>query len=95
VPVVVAGGAKMDTYKDVLELTYNSLQAGAIGVDMGRNIWQSEYPSAILQSVKAIIHGNASVKDAVDMVTSLSTDENRRRPAFEFNDEDMKSSSIH
>jgi hypothetical protein len=85
----------MDTYKDVLELTYNSIQCGAIGVDMGRNIWQSEYPAAILQAVKAIIHNNASVKEALDMVTSLSTEENRRRSAFEVGDDDMKTSSIH
>lgn len=79
VPIVVAGGARLDTPQDVLELTYNSIQCGAIGVDMGRNIWQYEYPPAILQAVKAIIHGKASVKEALDILQNLSVDANRRK----------------
>ncbi len=95
VPIVVAGGAKLDTYKDVLELTYNSLQCGAIGVDMGRNIWQSEYPAAILQAVKAIIHQKATVKEAMDLVENLSNTDNRRKPGFDVSEEDAKASSVH
>ena len=95
IPIVVAGGKKLNTYLDVLELTYNSIQCGAIGVDMGRNIWQSEYPAAIIQGVKAIIHGNASVKEAYDMVESLSNDTTRSVPAFEVTAEDIKNSSVH
>jgi 3-hydroxy-5-phosphonooxypentane-2,4-dione thiolase len=95
VPIVVAGGAKMDTYKDVLELTYNSIQCGAIGVDMGRNIWQSEYPAAIIQAVKAIIHNKADVKEAMDILASLCTESNHRRSDFDINEEDIKASSVH
>jgi 3-hydroxy-5-phosphonooxypentane-2,4-dione thiolase len=72
VPIVVAGGKKLETPKDVLELTHLSIQGGAIGVDMGRNIWQSEHPAAMSQAVKAIIHKNASVAEALDMVETLS-----------------------
>ncbi|NLF51488.1 MAG: 3-hydroxy-5-phosphonooxypentane-2,4-dione thiolase [Leptolinea sp.] len=95
VPVVVAGGAKMDTYQDVLDLTYHAIQAGAIGVDMGRNIWQSEYPAAILQGVKAIIHKNADLKEALELVKGLQNDENKRRMLFETSEAEIKASSIH
>ena len=53
VPIVVAGGPKLDTYEDVLTLCYNAIQMGAIGVDMGRNIWQSEFPAAIVQGCES------------------------------------------
>ncbi len=95
VPIVVAGGKKLETYKDVLELTYNSIQGGAIGVDMGRNIWQSEYPAAIIQAVQSIIHNNATVKEALEMVESLSNDTTRHRELFEETAEDVKNSSVH
>lgn len=95
VPIVVAGGAKLETAEDVLNLTYNAMQCGAIGVDMGRNIWQYEYPSAILQAVNAIIHQNVAVSHAVEMLHALSTEENRRKDRFTENDEDKKASSIH
>jgi DhnA family fructose-bisphosphate aldolase class Ia len=49
VPIVIAGGPKLDTIKDALDLTYNAMNQGAAGVDMGRNIWQSEYPEAMIQ----------------------------------------------
>lgn len=95
VPIVVAGGPKLDTYKDVLELTYQSIQCGAVGVDMGRNIWQSDYPAAIIQGVRAIIHENYSVKEALDLVESLQTEENRRQPLFAETQEDIEASKIH
>jgi len=92
---VVAGGAKLDTCRDVLELTYNSMQCGAIGVDMGRNIWQSEYPAAILQAVKAIIHQGATVKEALDLSDGLSIEANRRKTEFQITEEDIKTTSVH
>jgi len=95
VPIVVAGGARLNTPRDVLELTYNAIQCGAIGVDMGRNIWQYAYPAAILQAVKAIIHEKASVKEAVDILEFQSTASNRRKPLFDADDEDNKTMSIH
>ena len=95
VPIVVAGGKKLDTYQDVLELTYNSVQNGAIGVDMGRNIWQSEYPAAIIQGVQAIIHGGATPKQALEMVEDLCDDTTRRKSSYEVTAEDIKASSVH
>jgi len=66
VPVVVAGGKKLPE-KEALELTYNSINAGAVGVDMGRNIFQSESPMAMIQAVAAVVHRNATVDEAYEL----------------------------
>jgi DhnA family fructose-bisphosphate aldolase class Ia len=95
VPIVVAGGPKLDTYEDVLELCYRSIQEGAIGVDMGRNIWQSDYPSAIIQGVEKIIHHNFSVKEALEYTNDLCTAENKRVEMFKVTAQDIEESNIH
>ncbi len=95
VPIVVAGGPKLATYRDVLELTYRSIQAGAIGVDMGRNIWQSDYPAAILQGVRAIVHEKASVDQALELVEGLQNDSTRREELYVATAEDVAISSVH
>ncbi|MEL9914500.1 MAG: 3-hydroxy-5-phosphonooxypentane-2,4-dione thiolase [Thermoplasmatales archaeon] len=69
VPVVVAGGPKLNSDEDVLNLVYNAIQEGAIGVDMGRNIWQSDYPVAMIKAIRAIVHENATVKEAMDVLS--------------------------
>jgi putative autoinducer-2 (AI-2) aldolase len=63
VPIVVAGGKKLSE-RDALKLTFDSVSAGAAGVDMGRNIFQSDSPVGMIKAVRAIVHGNASVDDA-------------------------------
>lgn len=65
VPIVVAGGKKTSE-KEALQLTFNSVNEGAVGVDMGRNIFQSEDPVAMIQAVRAIVHEKASVDQAHD-----------------------------
>lgn len=71
VPIVIAGGKKIPE-KDALELAYNAIQRGAAGVDMGRNIFQSEQPAAMIQAVREIVHNNANVEQAWDMFQTLS-----------------------
>jgi len=66
VPIIVAGGKKI-AERDALELTYNSIEHGAAGVDMGRNIWQSENPIPMIRAVRSIVHGNASVDEADEL----------------------------
>lgn len=66
VPLVVAGGKKLPEL-DALKLAYDSIQHGASGVDMGRNIWQSDYPVAMIKAVKAIVHNDADVKEAYNI----------------------------
>ncbi len=63
VPVVMAGGKKIPE-REALEMTYNAMQRGAAGVDMGRNIFQSDSPIGMIEAVRAIVHGGASVDDA-------------------------------
>jgi putative autoinducer-2 (AI-2) aldolase len=63
VPVVIAGGKKIEE-RDALQLTYNAIQNGAVGVDMGRNIFQSESPIGMIRAVRAIVHENADVDTA-------------------------------
>lgn len=55
VPLVVAGGKKLPE-KDALSLAYNSIRGGAAGVDMGRNIFQSQYPEEMIQAVGKVVH---------------------------------------
>jgi putative autoinducer-2 (AI-2) aldolase len=63
IPVIIAGGKKTPEM-EALELTYNAVKAGAVGVDMGRNIFQSDSPVGMIEAVKAIVHEKASVKEA-------------------------------
>ena len=63
----MAGGPKLETELDVFNLVYNALQEGAIGVDMGRNIWQNDNPVAMIKAIRAIVHDNATVKEAQDV----------------------------
>jgi putative autoinducer-2 (AI-2) aldolase len=63
VPVVMAGGKKLPE-REALQMTSNAIERGAAGVDMGRNIFQSDSPTGMIQAVRAIVHGGASVDDA-------------------------------
>jgi len=71
VPIIVAGGKKI-AERDALELTYNSIEHGAAGVDMGRNIWQSENPVPMIRAVRSIVHGNANVDEAMNYTKSFA-----------------------
>lgn len=66
VPIVIAGGKKLPE-KDALKMAYDALQAGAAGVDMGRNIFQSENPVAMIQAVRAVVHENATPDEAYEL----------------------------
>lgn len=71
VPIVIAGGPKLDTDKDAFELAYNAIQQGAAGVDMGRNIWQSQFPVPKIRAVRAIVHEGATAKKAGELFEAL------------------------
>jgi putative autoinducer-2 (AI-2) aldolase len=63
VPIVIAGGKKTPE-KDALTLAHNAIARGAVGVDMGRNIFQSDNPVGMIQAVRAVVHDNASAEQA-------------------------------
>jgi putative autoinducer-2 (AI-2) aldolase len=64
VPVVMAGGPRCETEQEVFEFVHDGMQKGAIGLNLGRNVWQHDYPVPMMKALRAIVHGNASVKDA-------------------------------
>jgi len=70
VPIVMAGGKKMPE-SDALAMAYNAVQQGASGVDMGRNIFQSDDPVAMIQAVKAVVHDNETPDKAFDLYNTL------------------------
>jgi 3-hydroxy-5-phosphonooxypentane-2,4-dione thiolase len=63
VPLIIAGGKKLPE-PEALKLAHDAITHGAAGVDMGRNIWQSDWPVAMIKAVQAIVHKNADVKKA-------------------------------
>ena len=70
VPIVMAGGKKIPEL-DALTMAYNAVQQGASGVDMGRNIFQSESPAAMIQAVGAVVHDNETPEKAFDFYNTL------------------------
>jgi putative autoinducer-2 (AI-2) aldolase len=66
VPIVVAGGKKVGE-RDAIRLAWNAVRDGACGVDMGRNIFQSDCPAGMIRAVRAVVHEGAGVDDAYDL----------------------------
>ncbi|MFB3889323.1 MAG: 3-hydroxy-5-phosphonooxypentane-2,4-dione thiolase [Candidatus Bathyarchaeia archaeon] len=73
VPVVIAGGPKTETQKEVFDFVYDGIQKGAIGVNLGRNVWQTEAPVAAIRALKAIIHEGYNAKEANDLYEQIKT----------------------
>jgi len=73
VPVVMAGGPRVDTESEVFDFVYDGIQKGAIGVNLGRNIWKNEYPVAMIKAIQAIIHDDATAQEADQLFTQLKT----------------------
>ena len=70
VPIVIAGGKKIPEL-DALKMAYNAIQRGAAGVDMGRNIFQSEAPVAMIKAVRSVVHENETAEKAFELYNSL------------------------
>jgi putative autoinducer-2 (AI-2) aldolase len=70
VPIVMAGGKKLPEL-DALTMAYNAVQQGAAGVDMGRNIFQSDAPHAMLAAVNGVVHEKLTPKQAFELYSSL------------------------
>jgi putative autoinducer-2 (AI-2) aldolase len=74
VPVVMAGGPRVDTEREVFDFVYDGMQNGAIGVNLGRNIWKNEYPVAMIQAIRAIVHETATAEEADQLFNQLKTE---------------------
>ena len=73
VPIVIAGGKKLPEL-DALKMAYNAIQQGAAGVDMGRNIFQSEAPVAMIQAVRGVVHENETPEKAFELYNTLKAE---------------------
>ena len=71
VPVVMAGGPKCETELEVMEFVYDGMQNGAIGLNLGRNVWQNPHPVAIMRALRAIIHENHTAKEAWELFNTI------------------------
>jgi len=78
VPVVMAGGPRTETELEVFEFVHDGMQKGAIGVNLGRNIWQNDFPVAMIKAIRAIIHQNASPKEAQELYDSEKAKEPKK-----------------
>jgi putative autoinducer-2 (AI-2) aldolase len=67
VPVVMAGGPKCETEREVFEFVHDGMQKGAIGLNLGRNVWQHDHPVAMMKALRAIVHEKATVKEAQEI----------------------------
>ena len=64
VPVVMAGGPKCESELEVFEFVHDGMQKGAIGINLGRNVWQNPHPVAVAKALRAIVHENAAPEEA-------------------------------
>ena len=71
VPVVMAGGPKCETELEVFDFVYDGMKKGAIGVNLGRNVWQNPHPVAMMRALNAVVHDEATPKQAFDLFKSL------------------------
>jgi len=75
VPVVMAGGPQAESELDVLEFVHDGMQRGAIGINLGRNVWQSDSPVPMIRALRHIVHENGSVKEAQEIFDSVKASE--------------------
>ena len=73
VPVVIAGGPKTETQKEVFDFVYDGMQQGAIGVNLGRNVWQTQNPVAAIRAIRAIVHEDYTSQEANDLYIQVVT----------------------
>jgi putative autoinducer-2 (AI-2) aldolase len=67
VPVVMAGGPQVDTELEIFEFVHDGMQKGSIGVNLGRNIWQNEFPVAMIKAIRAVVHQDATPEKAQEI----------------------------
>ncbi|MFC2066307.1 3-hydroxy-5-phosphonooxypentane-2,4-dione thiolase [Chloroflexota bacterium] len=71
VPVVMAGGPRVDTELEVFQFVHDGIQKGSIGVNLGRNVWQNEFPVAMIRAIRAVVHENATPEQAQELYDTI------------------------
>jgi putative autoinducer-2 (AI-2) aldolase len=74
VPVVIAGGPKCETELEVFEFVHDGMEKGAIGVNLGRNVWQNPHPVAMMRALNSVIHEGREPKQAYDLFQTLKNE---------------------
>jgi putative autoinducer-2 (AI-2) aldolase len=77
VPVVMAGGPQADTEREVMDFVKDGMDNGAIGINLGRNIWQSEHPVPMIRALRHIVHENGSINEAQEVFDSAKAENGR------------------
>lgn len=72
IPVIIAGGPKMDSDRDILEMVKGSIDAGGAGASIGRNVFQHRNPSQMVRAISAIVHDGTDVQSALDILNAAS-----------------------
>lgn len=67
-PVVIAGGPKMDSDREILEMVKGSIEAGGAGVSIGRNVFQHRDPTRMIQAISGIVHENMTVEQGLELL---------------------------
>ena len=80
VPIVIAGGKKLPEM-EALEMAYKACDQGAAGVDMGRNIFQSDCPVGMIQAVRAVVHENEKPKKAIQIYQDVKSESGQKQAA--------------
>jgi putative autoinducer-2 (AI-2) aldolase len=69
----MAGGPQVNSEFEVFEFVTDGIQQGAIGVNLGRNIWQNDHPVAMARAIRAVVHENATPKQALELYESVKS----------------------
>ena len=77
VPVVMAGGPQADTEREVMEFVKDGMDNGAIGINLGRNIWQSDYPVPMIRALRHIVHENGTIDGALEIFDDVKSGNGR------------------
>jgi putative autoinducer-2 (AI-2) aldolase len=69
VPVIIAGGPKCETDLEVLEFIHDGIQKGAVGINLGRNVWQNPNAIAMAKALRAVVHDNVTLAEAQEILS--------------------------
>lgn len=70
IPVLIAGGPKMDSQRDIVEMVYNSIQAGGAGLSVGRNVFQDKNPTKLVRALHGVVHKGLGIQEAMELLAS-------------------------
>jgi class I fructose-bisphosphate aldolase len=73
VPVVIAGGEKLESTRDLIQMVHDSIQAGGAGLSVGRNVFQHDNPTRLCQALHGVVHEDWDVEQAMELIEQQDT----------------------